>query len=529
MDKFLKIQNFKECQQAFKTWMEKNYGIIIDKDTPPDMNSSELLFVTMKSVKNELQEDKTVDIKTLNNIALNRLQDYYVDKLDLDGPKTLINRTNPYPETHFKQDDMNSLINQYDSMLSARGLLNQSQSIQSIQSMQSIDRKVPEPTKEEPINPSMFDKLVGAARDDFLAQTIELQQPVPTDPKSIFATPPNLMNEDIHMNQNLIEYQTLDEGTVSNHTYIIDPPKRSVRTESEKQIIINGFDRDWKNQKMRFSYYIDFNNLSGHFKSISSITFNSLIVPSEMISSTKPSFLPSNDYKFGYAYLMLIIEELPDMYYSFSEKTVQRSFVPFVFDNSYKCPNGRGYIVLKPPQHFVKTFPNNSISLNKMTFTIAKPTGCIYSRKTDDYKVIKVDYQTYNSLYIQIVLDKYFDRNEFSEGDNVIMADFIIYMASTTNQCISQVDYANITAFINRQEGHDIVELGEPNDKGYYKNFYIHAPGSFDSTLGQMTIDRGQVDAIREFNLVAQATGNVINTSLQNVINMSLKSADIFA
>jgi hypothetical protein len=87
------------------------------------------------------------------------------------------------------------------------------------------------------------------------------------------------------------------------------------------------------------------------------------------------------------------------------------------------------------------------------------------------------------------------------------------------------------TSFINRPEGHEIKQLGNPNDNGYYRTFYIEAPGNFNKSLGQFEVNLAQIIALNDYNApinyntVTTTNGSIMNHSLQNTISMKLKVA----
>jgi hypothetical protein len=69
-----------------------NTKYAINVDTIPDMDVKLHLFETMRSVKDEfIGNPNSVELKELNNIALNRLKEVYVDRL-----KLTTNQTQPY-------------------------------------------------------------------------------------------------------------------------------------------------------------------------------------------------------------------------------------------------------------------------------------------------------------------------------------------------------------------------------------------------------------------------------------------------
>jgi hypothetical protein len=337
---------------------------------------------------------------------------------------------------------------------------------------------------------------------------------------------------DDHMYHSLVP--ATDVPTQSTSLVIDQPVQRATQY---KYLTINGFDRDWTNamQKKRFSYSIDFSQLNNNYRNITSIKFSKLIIPNEIIEfksvMNMPKFVHHHDHKLAYPYLLFQVNEIGDMCDGFSQQ-VQKSFAQFVYDKSYKCPNGRGYIILVPAQDETKVFyPQSLSSIQRLTFSILKPNGTLFNNNKDDYNVFKVEYEHYNTLYIKIVTDKYFDKNEFFIGDSILVTDYIMYpplapAPSHPSHCgsVSAADYSIMAEFVNRPEGHEIVQLGEANDNGFYRSFYVLAPCELDQSIGKLVVKKELVEALKEYNKLSmpRVQGAIINTSLQSVISMTV-------
>lgn len=132
-------------------------------------------------------------------------------------------------------------------------------------------------------------------------------------------------------------------------------------------------------------------------------------------------------------------------------------------------------------------------------------------------------------MYIQVILDKYFDKNEFYIGDQIIISGFKITRPKDSTTHLYDMDFNGMQAFINRPEGHDIVQISEANSNGFYKSFYILAPGELDQQQGKLIINKQFVDALREYNTLTtiintNKNGSVINMSLQVTISMTIST-----
>lgn len=296
-----------------------------------------------------------------------------------------------------------------------------------------------------------------------------------------------------------------------------------------KYLTINGFDRDWTQHQSRFAFPVSMLDLSKQYKNISSMQVTCMIIPMEIIDARSLINMPKssylNSFKISFPYLMCCIDEINDVYDGLNNQ-IRRSFANFVVDTTYRDDNGRGYAILKPIQREIKSFyPNPLSGLQKLTFSIQKPNGALFNKSRDDFKIKKIEYDDYNKLYIKVVLDKFYDKNEFFIGDTIMMREYQISPpASDTTNHVS--DYNALCTFLNRAEGHEIMEIGKPNESGFYQNFYVYAPNKFNETIGQPIVEKKQVDALRAYNIANpvsnKTVGSIINMSLQCVISMHI-------
>jgi hypothetical protein len=161
----------------------------------------------------------------------------------------------------------------------------------------------------------------------------------------------------------------------------------------------------------------------------------------------------------------------------------------------------------------------------------------------DKVQVAAIVYESMNAFYLRVVTNTYYDKNEFVLGDNVILRD-VKFVNSSYNPfeddpettklanfrapTVSWQDaeeLAKLESFINRQEGHEIVETGVANQSGFYNSFYIQAPGSFDENSGKFTIDRDQIDGLVRHNDAGddgKTIGYIMNASLQATVSFKV-------
>lgn len=561
MDKFLKIQNFKLCQDAFGKWMSNVYGFDIAKS---DLETEKMLFDTMKSVKVEFINDSEVSLTELNNVALNKLQDEIVSKfklikveksmsqMDRDvsafGPRPSVMNSLTLPQNTTNKD-YNNINYQFDAELSSR---------------KGIEDPVPpigltayqEP--EEPIPSDVFEKLLNTRKMN-LEANIELQLPiVPDDPKAMYMTPPTLYKagtatlpaasalgvvastsaasasaasvasaaatSDASLESRGLIEPSLGLDNLSN-VFVNQPTDRKI---VKKYITMNGFDREWTVQKKRCSFSINLNNFATTYRNIATIRMTKLIIPNEIIEHRSllnmPKFQHHHDQKLAYPYLCLQVDEISDVCDGVNQ-AVQKSFAQFVYESSYKCPNGRGYVILEPAQKETKVYyPQCLSSLQRLTFSITKPNGTLFNNNNDDYNIHKAEYELYNNLYIKIITDKYFDKNEFYIGDHIQLTGFTMYKPPSAPPTLNPGDFDSMARFVCRAQGHEIVQLGDANENGFYRSFYVLGPCIMDQSIGKLVIDKNLVDSLKEYNMVTcpHSQGQIINLSLQITISMTV-------
>jgi hypothetical protein len=215
------------------------------------------------------------------------------------------------------------------------------------------------------------------------------------------------------------------------------------------------------------------------------------VVPLEICEKKTLNMVPKNsfehEYGLMYPYLLLNIDETSGPYEG-TNTAVRHAFAKFVHQSSYRSPNGRGYMIMRPMQDESFEFrPAPMASLSSMTLQIQKPNGTLYNESFDDIGIIKLEYEAWNLKYVKVVTDKFFDRNEFYIGDSILIRGF--------NTGIREID-----SFANRPEGHEIVEIGKANAQGFHNNFYIVAPGKINSNVGKMEVDSKALDALMRYN-----------------------------
>ena len=278
-----------------------------------------------------------------------------------------------------------------------------------------------------------------------------------------------------------------------------------------------------------------------HFNNIYSIAVTNITIPTERMHysvNTIDTNISENYYDYNYTfhfpYIMCCIDEFQDIYDG-TDSNIRKAFCQLQYKEFIKTPGGRGYIIFKPVQDEKKIFyPTCLSTLPTLNISLRKPNGELLDKSEDGISIshIAVD-QTY---YFKITTATYFIRDSFMKGDNIKIKDFTLYKLSDSG-CILESDIQNLIAFINRDEGHIIHEIGDPSDDGYFNSFYMYAPGHFDREVGQFVVESKPKDTLTTFNaaiaeIAAIETlsttyihkyGNVINLSLQHSISMTVE------
>lgn len=279
-------------------------------------------------------------------------------------------------------------------------------------------------------------------------------------------------------------------------------------------------------------------SMIGTFKDIYSIKITNVSIPSDILNNyiQTTNNTAYYNFNFNFPYILCNIDEFQDVYDG-TDDTIRKTFCQLQFDNYIQTPNGRGYIILKPVQNEIKYFyPNPLSSLSLLNISLTKPNGELLNYGADGQSILHISvYQTY---YLKIITKTYFDKNAFCKGDYVKIKNFNLYQI---NSSMVRANVDKVNSFINKTEGHVIYNSGEPNDNGYYNNFYINGPGSFDENQGRFVVDETMTNTLSEFNnfltennFFVQSdqqtsssddyeNGSVLNMSLQNSISMTIE------
>ena len=525
---FLTITNMIQCIGVFNDYMTRTYAINVDQY----MDDQQLKEVFYNEMVTTLQTPELTgrSLKELNNHTLNVIKTMILKAKATAKPNPQVlereqhvfgHRPPIVQDAHPMMEQMSSnrgtkLSNEFENMVKLRN---------------------DDHGNTPPVVPLEFSNTItetAIAEQEFQKKLKDMEADRDIDKRiqsrrQVLVTKPQHEADpkDMYKDFRSKEPRALElPKTAAQQEFVIPAPKSRM---SEIYISINSADRDWKTQSHRYRYVVDCsshkeNAISSPPRDIDSIKVSYVIVPAEIIEPRTSKFLPKtqfqHEFSFAYPFIILRIDEIGNNYDG-TNNEVRNCFCKLIFDKTYKMPNGRGYMVLKPMQDEKKTFYPSPLSiLPQMSISLIKPNGTLFNNSTDDYNVFKIEHESFNPMYLKIVVDKYFDKNEFFVGDHVNMKH--VQLGSDTKDHSS----ARFEEFINRPEGHDIVELGGANESGFHNSFYILNPGVLDKKAGKLIEDKEMLMAVQNYNSTIEwktmtgVMGNVINVSLQNVIAM---------
>lgn len=314
--------------------------------------------------------------------------------------------------------------------------------------------------------------------------------------------------------------------------------------EKVHYININSVDRDWVDNtgETRYSFQVKFNQNSGYqgTATISQIYRN--IISVELVSGIFPmdAYVDPFDTRIymglsRYPYLLLRVDELDNVFKG-TNNWVDKAFSTMIFDKvfftntlstDYISGTGTSIVQSTPKQGFAseylrgfmkynpayfekKKYYNNPLAnLSRMTINITDPRGNYVNTQKDVLDITTIAYtaniatvtnteltpsyawpwSTQGSYkYIKITTSTYFSNRLFRIGDRIIIKNVAFNNAHTG------VNDNNFLSFINRDEGHIILNLdvetnGSTNtfNRGFINNIYISPPGTLNAT--NQTVD----------------------------------------
>lgn len=553
---YLSVENFKLVMSIFEKYMHEEYGVQVSavQSVP---NPMQLLLQVMQHTDRESSDQ--VSNKEKNNIAMNQLRDIYLDKLRIPvvrkpRVKHLDRDRDVFGARPVQINDLKPLLSTYGKESKA----DFDKQVESFQSQRNSDfPSQPEPRPVLPFEvvkesalPSdamtrALDDLEHRRNDARLHASIDItqqqrRQQIEDNPKQLYQSlviPPPQPPQQIagnSMNDNSMA------GIQTSSVAIAQPEKSMKRTS---YMMFNGYDREWTEYPRRYEFVLNTDELTRTLRNIIEVAFTRLILPLEVVRRADAT----TTYGLSHPYIMLYVDELGDVYNGPDRKSSSKSFTPFVYHREYRAPNGRGYLILEPLQEEVRKFhPNPLATLPRLSIRITKPHGALYNMSSDENSVTFLQYEAINPLLLRLTVRDFFDKNEFAPGDVVLVRRFrlarpeefqqVVYaetgqMPSATDVSAYAEGIVALEEFMNRDDGHEIINADNPNASAALQTFAIYLPHKLDKTTGTMVVQRNIHNLVtayhRHLPLIRAATpGDVINMSLQAVIAMSVKTVN---
>jgi hypothetical protein len=548
---FLSISNYDFCLKVFQNYMKREYDLTISDSDYPDLRKN--LLQTMQDVR---QANPRQPIKQLNNIVLNEMRDTYLVRLNVPAQKKPavrnLNRDQqlygnrpvmqappdilPTMTTNNKSD-VNST---FEKLLNERNAPQDKAPIPSIPSVR-IDNA---PSTTDFLK--TYEQLEQERNNQRFESTMQIQKErndTYEDPQAIFKSFTNTIDE---AKKELYDDKYLATPYQNHNKDLLIRPTKE-RYFDNVYLLINGFDRNWASYPERYRFTIDLNETGLPLKNITQLAFTRLILPMEIAQTKRNNtFIQANDatyynqYGLTYPYVLLNIDEFTN--YGGLNKSTQKCATTFVYDTEYRAPNGRGFLIMQPLQDEVKRFyPTPMSSLSKLNITIRKPNGTLYNVSKDENKLTALQYETVNPLLMRLHTLHFYDKNEYYTGDVIMTKNLKL---KEPNDFASQYNplpqdlaiYTNykrfVEDFLNRPEGHEVIEIGDTNQNTYHKSFYCYLPRALDKEQGTLVVQSEVMDFIQVCQKYAQqiefaSKGDMINMSLQLVLSLKAETTSI--
>jgi len=419
---FSSLENMQRCLEVFQKYMYNTFNIDVIQRFP-EINARVVLLETMRIVfSNYQEEDNDMSVNELNNVVMNKMKHFYVKKFNLtasDKPviKTLerdkeIMGDRPVmlppaitPDSH-KFNDKTIVENDFNRILDMRQLESQ-QGNRGLSAANIFDPiKESPPLDQESFEARLRQLRIERGEDIFPPEPSEA---MPTKVNELQAEKAGIQNsfiqpieyapEKLHKPVDLKPSSRPDNRRNyeprGEDAFVIQQPKTKISPPF--YFVINGFDRNWLSEKMRFQFRIDTSQFMKQYKNILELSFTKLIIPAEIknektVTNPVTKLVYNHNFSLSYPYLILKIDEIKDTHDGINQQN-QHAFTHFIQDCVHTSTNGRDYIILKPMQNETKVFhPSPLSSLPKFSIQITKPNGMLFNHSTDNFSVWKVEY-----------------------------------------------------------------------------------------------------------------------------------------
>jgi len=585
---FLSKDNLQLCNRVFRKYMRGSLGLEVHDD--PDLRR--LLYGSMQSVMTRYGKDPQKSVRDLNNIMLTQSRDLYVAKYHPHVPSsskteagatsssgkkggrrsaTAIDRERsvfgdrlvPVPSFDDRPKDSTAIDDDEDDSRIAM-----------MRKKQTPHRQQQQEDDVERALALMLSSRGGEEADDDDAdpttqhfrrimreETSSRKEDDDEEGEGEEEETPVLVVDDVE-GEGEEEEEEQEENVVSPYEpqkYVVDPRPQPQQlrgdalngphhlAETVTYLSINGFDRNWTQDpyRYRFTAKTASGEMRTTFRNITFLQATLLVIPMEApagIRDTRTTFLRNrtvfqHDFSFSLPYVLLCIDGIDDVYDG-TNPNVRGAFCKFVYNKHYRANDTRGYVVLQPMQDEIKWFlPTPMASLPNLSLSVRRPNGMLMNESRDDYGLSRIDFSEVNDTVLSVELSKFYDVNEFTKGDHVIFrAEFELSPlsdAATDAEKTVRRDFEEglrmLSDYMNRVEGHEVIEVGNMNESGMMRDFHIFAPGKMDQKAGEVTLNTEAVDALNKFNDDGHTLkGHIMNASLQSTVSfkMGMRVAD---
>ena len=220
--------------------------------------------------------------------------------------------------------------------------------------------------------------------------------------------------------------------------------------------------------------------------------------------------------------VLMFIDEVGALYDGNNDAT-KRAFCTLTYDTDFVTANGRGFIVLTPAQQEEKRFTPPK-DIDSLTLSLVRPDGQPIDTGRDGFRMHALNS---SAGKVQVTTRTFFRKTDIMAGDTIRISHYTMYRVDI-NQMAEDIDAFN--SFVNRPEGHEVLNVGVPNADGYTNVFYIKVPGTLNEITGTYVSNANLTDTLSVYEqkyapLEANADGFLVNTSNQTIItlNMTMK------
>ena len=289
-------------------------------------------------------------------------------------------------------------------------------------------------------------------------------------------------------------------------------------------VVISSLDRDWAgNHPLRCRYQAKL--LNAPIKNVVSVEVDRVVLPAEIRLSKQDTTTDGLNYRHRTTYdvptsvlvpfIMVQAEELLGAYAGTSDG-ICRALACCTHEKSFIDVCGRGYDIFRPAPNSAREYRPPLATLPPLTLSFTRPNHVLLNAGTDGIAVRKFAYSNLRPGLIEVIMLSFFDRNQYYIGD------FVAFTAYSGGNGGAVAD------FLQRPEGHTVVDMGTINVDSYYSSFFIKSVGTFDPVEGEFDPDQTFLDALlADALLVTVQTASIINLSLQNTLFLRVTALEM--